>query len=433
MKSLIWHRLGTLLLVGAVLCGVVALALPSLRHRLAIRSALSADSLDDGDVFGEPGRSLTVEEAERLWDTGRLPHRRSVLTAWMERRGTNSSLDEQSALFAGRLIRESAVDPDLEIRTRMLGGLKSLDESDERSAVAIQLVDIDPELRRLGLATLRRLGGVGQIPWVLPLLDDPDPTVVLAADATLRKWTGRDSGLRLSQVLPASDSLSTAPVSIEQGEEFRRAIQEWKTALAGAKSESPLPVLHGALTGPAGRPVANFVLEDVHGQPVGLDAFKGKRVLLNFWATWCPACLVELPILCELQRRHSDDLVVLGISLDSPDGLNETEGSLTPEALRELRKLVGTVAARHRLNYRVLLDPRHEVGRRFNGGELPTQVLLDRDGRIRRRFVGGRGLEVWEALLAEAGRPMGTAPSATTMSPAVFGESAEQVGSAARH
>ena len=443
MKSQTSNRLGVLLLAGVLLCGAVALALPSIRHRLAMRSALAADSVDEADLIGEPGRSLMVAEAERLWDTGRLPHRRAVLTAWIDHRidpGVDSRTNETAGSsaarresanrrFSQRLIREAAGDPDQELRIRLLGALGSLQTEAEQAAVIRQLGDVDPELRRAGLATLRRVGGRAQIPWVLPLLDDSDPTVVLAADATLRKWTGHDSGLRLSRILPSGNSLTAPVVPSEQLEELRREAAAWRMMLATQEKPTGPTPLRPVVMASSRLPCPPFVLEDLAGKPVHLDSLRGRRVLLNFWATWCPACLVELPVLCELQRRHPDDLVVLGISLDSPDGTEAAEGALTPAAVRELRKTVGTVAARHRLNYRVLLDPGHQVSRRFNGGELPTQVLLDRNGRICRRFVGGRGFEVWEAFLSEANQPVAVAPA---VSAADVGESGEQVGAAAR-
>ena len=434
------------MLAGVLLCGAAAVALPTLRHHLAMRSALAEDSVDEADLIGEPGRSLKEAEAERLWDTGRLPHRRAVLTAWIDHRidpGVASRTNETGRItaarresadrrFSQRLIREAAGDPDQELRIRLLGALESLQTEAEQAAVIRQLEDVDPELRRAGLATLRRVGGREQIPWVLPLLDDSDPTVVLAADATLRKWTGHDSGLRLSRILPSGNSLTMPVVSSEQLGELQRAAAAWRAMLVTQdKLSGPIP-LRRVVVAPSRLPCPPFVLEDLAGKPVHLDALRGRRVLLNFWTTWCPACLVELPVLCELQRRHPDDLVVLGISLDSPDGTEAAEGSLTPAVVRELRKTVGTVAARHRLNYPVLLDPRHVVSRRFNGGELPTQVLLDRDGRIGRRFVGGRSLEVWEALLSEANQPAAPMTSTPSGSAAGLGETSEQIGTVAR-
>jgi thiol-disulfide isomerase/thioredoxin len=66
----------------------------------------------------------------------------------------------------------------------------------------------------------------------------------------------------------------------------------------------------------------DFTLKDMNGVDVSLASFKGKVILLNFWATWCGPCRAEIPDLVELQGRYADDLVVLGVSVDdTPDKL----------------------------------------------------------------------------------------------------------------
>ena len=61
-----------------------------------------------------------------------------------------------------------------------------------------------------------------------------------------------------------------------------------------------------------------FTLKDMNGVNVNLASFKGKVLLINFWATWCGPCRVEIPYLIELQNQYADDLVVLGVSVDDP-------------------------------------------------------------------------------------------------------------------
>ena len=69
----------------------------------------------------------------------------------------------------------------------------------------------------------------------------------------------------------------------------------------------------------AGKPARlDFKLKDMNGVDVKLDSFKGKVILLNFWATWCGPCKAEIPSLVELQEEYTDDLVVLGFSVDDP-------------------------------------------------------------------------------------------------------------------
>jgi thiol-disulfide isomerase/thioredoxin len=136
-------------------------------------------------------------------------------------------------------------------------------------------------------------------------------------------------------------------------------------------------------------------------------------VLLNFWTTWCPGCLAEIPDLIELQKRNAGRLAVLGISLDGPGAADEHGHSVDPpadgqreahpaEETEEWRAKLSRFAAEKGIHYPILHDPTDAVGRRFNGGELPTNVLVDADGFLRRRFVGGRTLAVFEKMIDEA-------------------------------
>ena len=152
-----------------------------------------------------------------------------------------------------------------------------------------------------------------------------------------------------------------------------------------------------------------------------VDTFKGKVVLLNFWTTWCPGCLMEMPDLIELQRKNADRLIILGISLDGQTELDEHghlagthsegepghgQGEGNGEVdLAEVRAKVVQVVKDNGMNYPVLLDPNSEVGRRFNGAELPANVLIDSQGYVRRRFIGGRNVAAFEAMIDELASP----------------------------
>jgi thiol-disulfide isomerase/thioredoxin len=151
-------------------------------------------------------------------------------------------------------------------------------------------------------------------------------------------------------------------------------------------------------------------------------------VLINFWTTWCTACLAEIPALIELQKRQGENLVILGVSLDyvpdshghigghgsglsyrADDGHEDHAGHDHEDhyapSLKEIRAKVSRTAKKLGINYTMLMDERNEVGARFNGGELPTNVLVDPQGNVRRRFVGARALPVFEAMLAEITQP----------------------------
>ena len=115
----------------------------------------------------------------------------------------------------------------------------------------------------------------------------------------------------------------------------------------------------------------DFVLKDMHGADVDMQSFKGKIILLNFWATWCGPCKAEIPSLVELQTQYADDLVVLGLSIDDP-----------AEKLRPY-------AAEYKMNYPVLVGGREDVQEAF--GPLfgvPVSVIIDREGKIAMKHSG---------------------------------------------
>jgi thiol-disulfide isomerase/thioredoxin len=200
-------------------------------------------------------------------------------------------------------------------------------------------------------------------------------------------------------------------------DKIRRGIErrkQWWQLHAGefpATQTLSSQIEHGVLGGP---PLEDFTLADLEGRQVRLTDFRGKTVLLNFWATWCTACLAEIPDLVALQKKHDDHVVILGVALDGlPDEDGHQPGEQSegrahtarPSRRAMLDKVARAVKARG-INYPVLLDPEAAVGRRFNGGELPTTVIIDAQGRLRRRFIGERSLKVFEAMIAEAAKPI---------------------------
>ncbi len=116
----------------------------------------------------------------------------------------------------------------------------------------------------------------------------------------------------------------------------------------------------------------DFTLKDANGKSVKLSDYKGKVVLLNFWATWCGPCKIEIPWFIEFEQTYKDrGFSVLGVSLDD-DGWEAVKPYL------ENRKV----------NYRVLLG-NDDVGNQYGGIEsLPTTFLIDREGRIATSHIG---------------------------------------------
>lgn len=118
-------------------------------------------------------------------------------------------------------------------------------------------------------------------------------------------------------------------------------------------------------------PVAGFTLSDLDGKPLSSADWKGKVVLLNFWATWCGPCRAEIPDLVALQDKYRDSLVVVGIS--------EDEGPV--DAVRKF-------AVEYKVNYPVAMTT-PDMEKLFPGiVALPTTFILDRDGNVAQKHVG---------------------------------------------
>ena len=127
-----------------------------------------------------------------------------------------------------------------------------------------------------------------------------------------------------------------------------------------------------------------FTLTDLEGKPLQLAAFRGKVVLLDFWATWCAPCKIEVPHLVALQKKYgSQGLQIVGISMDD---------DLAP---------VKAFAQEFSINYPVVLG-NAELARSYGGVlGLPVAFLIDRDGRIVKRLDGDAKLQGLEKEIAE--------------------------------
>jgi thiol-disulfide isomerase/thioredoxin len=114
-----------------------------------------------------------------------------------------------------------------------------------------------------------------------------------------------------------------------------------------------------------GQPAPNFKLMDLHGQEVSLDQFKGRVVLLDFWATWCGPCRMTMPLVDRLQKEYSSSLVLLAVNLQ--DNKEEVEDFVYKLGL----------------NSQVLLDEKGSVGQTYGAAAIPMEVLIDKQGVVR--------------------------------------------------
>jgi len=124
----------------------------------------------------------------------------------------------------------------------------------------------------------------------------------------------------------------------------------------------------------------DFTLKNQHGEKISLSDYRGKVVILNFWATWCPPCKAEVPGFVEMYNEHKDDgLVILGVSLD-----------------RDGWRSVAPFIRNHEVSYPVVIGNRDVAEAYGNIQSIPTTFVLDKQGKIQRKYVGLRDEKVFE-------------------------------------
>jgi peroxiredoxin len=130
-----------------------------------------------------------------------------------------------------------------------------------------------------------------------------------------------------------------------------------------------------------GEPAPNFQLQDLDGRLVTLSDLRGKVVLLNFWATWCGPCRVEMPAMEELYRMFQrKDLEILAVSTDA-EGVSVTK----------------PFQQKNRLTFPILHDSDYRVGLTYGARSLPMTFMVDRQGIVRHQIFGARDWSAPEA------------------------------------
>lgn len=113
----------------------------------------------------------------------------------------------------------------------------------------------------------------------------------------------------------------------------------------------------------------DFQLRNLEGKQVSLSDYQGKKVMLNFWATWCPPCKKEMP---EMEKVHKEnkDIVILSVNLDPNQ---DVKGFME----------------KMNLTFPVLLDQENEINKEYKVISIPTSFFIDSEGIIKQKHTGG--------------------------------------------
>ena len=125
-----------------------------------------------------------------------------------------------------------------------------------------------------------------------------------------------------------------------------------------------------------GKPAPQFALEDLSGKKVSLSSYKGKAVLINFWATWCTPCKIETPWLIELRNQYAaQGFEIIGVSADDLDRDD-------PKKLSDEKKEIARFVDKMHMPYPVLIDG-DAISQPYGGlDSLPTSYFVDRQGKV---------------------------------------------------
>jgi thiol-disulfide isomerase/thioredoxin len=139
--------------------------------------------------------------------------------------------------------------------------------------------------------------------------------------------------------------------------------------------------MRGGTEAPSAATAPDFTVKDLDDKDVSLSQYKGKAVLVNFWATWCEPCREEIPWLIQFQNKYSaKGFTVLGIAVDE-----EGKKVVQPYVLKERFDVNGTPTP---MNYPILIG-NDSIGDKFGGLiGYPTSILISRDGRIVKKITG---------------------------------------------
>lgn len=134
-----------------------------------------------------------------------------------------------------------------------------------------------------------------------------------------------------------------------------------------------------------GQPIPDFELETLGGGNLRLGQYQGQAVIVNFWGTWCPPCVQEMPLLEAVYSREQPGLMILGVNeQDSPE---------------DARRFI----ADNNINFPILIDEGSLVAEQYLVRGFPTTFFVDSEGVLRAQHIGGVDEELLSGYLIEIG------------------------------
>lgn len=130
----------------------------------------------------------------------------------------------------------------------------------------------------------------------------------------------------------------------------------------------------------AGMIAPSFTLKNLAGEEVNLKDFSGKKVMLNFWATWCPPCKEEMPAMEEFYKENSNEIEILAVNLDPQ---NDVEGFVREKEL----------------TFPILLDQAGSTQQTYSIISIPTTFIIDENGLILKKHIGSMTYEQMQELM----------------------------------
>lgn len=204
---------------------------------------------------------------------------------------------------------------------------------------------------------------------------DPKTHLLRRMTVDMKRILGAQGQEQVKQAQVVFDYTSQKP-----GAEFGKEHFDWSPP-EGAQDAAVLQNPTAALVG---KDAPGFALKDLEGKDVSLSDQKGKVVVLDFWATWCPPCVVSLPDLDRYAKTAGEEVKVFAVNL------------------MEDKQVAQEFMQQHKLSLPVLLDGDGEVAQKYLVQPIPATVVVGRDGKIAASFVGPDQQKQIEQAVQEA-------------------------------